>query len=108
MTRTWTLPATARFSELRFDIREPPLTGDNLGFKTWGTAYALALKLEHLGQTYLRELMDRRDAFTTLTGDTILLPSTKGTFLPRVQRRASRLFDYTRQRRVCVRDDSLT
>ncbi len=49
MTRTWSVPASADLSEIRFDIREPPLTGDNLGLKTWGTSYVIARKLEDFG-----------------------------------------------------------
>jgi hypothetical protein len=46
MTRTWIIPASESHPELSFRIREPPLTGDNLGLKTWGTAFTIAKKLE--------------------------------------------------------------
>ena len=58
MTRTWVIPASASIPELKFEIREPPLTGDNLGLKTWGTAYAIAKKLEDFGQTYFIDLIN--------------------------------------------------
>lgn len=53
LNRTWTIPASKTMSELSFDIREPPLTGDNLGFKTWGTAFTMAKRLEHIGSHFL-------------------------------------------------------
>ena len=46
MTRTWIIPASESHPELSFRIREPPLTGDNLGLKTWGTAFTIAKRLE--------------------------------------------------------------
>lgn len=52
MTRTWTIPASDQHPELRFEIREPRITEDNLGFKTWGTAFAISKLLETLGQQY--------------------------------------------------------
>jgi hypothetical protein len=58
MIRTWTVPASAALPELKFDIREPPLTGDNLGLKTWGTAFAIVKKLEELGSKYFNHLLN--------------------------------------------------
>ena len=58
MIRTWTVPATGIFEELKFEIREPPLTGDNLGLKTWGTAFAIVKKLRSFGYDYFRYLID--------------------------------------------------
>ena len=49
LNRTWTIPPSETLPEMSFEIREPPLTGDNLGFKTWGTAFAIAKKLEYIG-----------------------------------------------------------
>lgn len=57
MVRTWIVPASATLPELRVDIREPPLTGDNLGLKTWGTAFAIVKKLEELGNKYFDHLL---------------------------------------------------
>jgi len=34
-------------------IREPPITGDSLGLKTWGSSYVLAKLLPQLAQEYL-------------------------------------------------------
>ena len=58
MIRTWTVPASTSLPELKFDIREPPLTGDNLGLKTWGTAFAIVKKLEELGRKYFNHLLN--------------------------------------------------
>jgi hypothetical protein len=78
MTRTWVIPASNCFPEIKIDLREPTLTGDNLGLKTWGTAYALALILEEIGMNYLSPLLNKRDTYTTATGKEILLPCAKG------------------------------
>ncbi|KAG0652038.1 elongation factor methyltransferase 2 [Hyphodiscus hymeniophilus] len=56
MIRTWVVPSSTNFPELKFEIREPPLTGDNLGLKTWGTAFAIVKKLEDIGNKYLNHL----------------------------------------------------
>jgi len=52
MTRSWIIPASGKFPELKFDIREPAMTEDNLGFKTWGTAFAISKLLGTLGNKY--------------------------------------------------------
>lgn len=39
-------------------IREPALTGDSLGFKTWGSSYVLSQHLPRLGATSLFRLFD--------------------------------------------------
>ncbi|KAI9899238.1 hypothetical protein N3K66_005699 [Trichothecium roseum] len=39
-------------------IREPALTGDSLGFKTWGSSYVLAQELPRLQATSLFKLFD--------------------------------------------------
>ncbi|CAG8982353.1 hypothetical protein HYALB_00005355 [Hymenoscyphus albidus] len=71
LTRTWTIPANENHPDLNIVIREPPLvripipyqnhppahyliiqTGDNLGHKTWGTAWAIAQKLDHFHQYF--------------------------------------------------------
>lgn len=38
-------------------VREPPLTGDNLGLKTWGSSYVLAQMLHTIGETSLSHLL---------------------------------------------------
>jgi hypothetical protein len=78
MTRTWVIPASDCLPEIEIDLREPTLTGDNLGLKTWGTAYALALILEEVGAEYLSQLLKNRDTYATATGKEILIPCTKG------------------------------
>ncbi|PSR87186.1 putative methyltransferase-domain-containing protein [Coniella lustricola] len=42
-------------------VREPPLTGDNLGLKTWGSSYVLAQMLHTIGETSLSHLL-RKDS----------------------------------------------
>lgn len=39
-------------------IKEPALTGDSLGFKTWGSSYVLAAHLPRLAETSLFRLFD--------------------------------------------------
>ncbi len=41
MTRTWKL-----WDDVSLIIHEPPLTGDNLGLKTWASSYMLAKRIE--------------------------------------------------------------
>lgn len=57
LNRTWTIPPSENLPEMSFEIREPPLTGDNLGFKTWGTAFAIAKKLEYIGTHLLKDVI---------------------------------------------------
>ncbi|KAH7319137.1 putative methyltransferase-domain-containing protein [Rhexocercosporidium sp. MPI-PUGE-AT-0058] len=58
MTRTWVIPKSLALPEIRFDIREPPLTGDQIGLKTWGTSYVLAKRLEFIGSEYLGPIIN--------------------------------------------------
>jgi hypothetical protein len=75
MTRIWVIPASNNHPELRLEIREPPLTGDNLGLKTWGTAFAVSKKLEELGTKYFNHLIHgTEDYFTTETGSNLTMP----------------------------------
>jgi hypothetical protein len=60
MTRTWLVPTPINTSPLAFSIREPPLTGDNLGLKTWGTAFTIAKKLDDLRTKYFSHLFYRQ------------------------------------------------
>ena len=57
INRTFVIPASETFPELKIDIREPGIVEDNLGFKTWGTAHAIAKKLEEIGQKYFHHLV---------------------------------------------------
>ncbi|KAK0117964.1 hypothetical protein ONS95_012275 [Cadophora gregata] len=58
MTRTWIIPKSLSRPEIRFNIREPPLTGDQIGLKTWGTSYVLAKRLEYIGSEYLGAMIE--------------------------------------------------
>ncbi|KAL3425068.1 hypothetical protein PVAG01_04349 [Phlyctema vagabunda] len=55
MTRDWQIPYEGH-PDLSLTIREPPLTGDNLGFKTWGTAFTMSKELAPLKTQYLSHL----------------------------------------------------
>jgi Lysine methyltransferase len=77
MTRTWVIPASVNLPEFKFDIREPPLTGDNLGLKTWGTSYVIAKNLESFGITYLDHLFDRSNVHTNTSRRRTMLSSTR-------------------------------
>jgi len=69
MTRIWVIDASQGHPELEFHIREPPLTGDNIGLKTWGTAFAIAKKIEDIGSRHLSHLLTgSNDKFTTSIG----------------------------------------
>ncbi|PQE25242.1 glucose-inducible SAM-dependent methyltransferase Rrg1 protein [Rutstroemia sp. NJR-2017a WRK4] len=57
MIRTWTIPASEFSNELNVELCEPPLTGDSLGLKTWGTSFVMARKLEELSKQYLSHLL---------------------------------------------------
>ncbi|PBP19349.1 hypothetical protein BUE80_DR009960 [Diplocarpon rosae] len=59
MTRTWVIPKSLASREVSFRLREPPLTGDMLGLKTWGTSYVISKKLEQIGSEYLGGVMNR-------------------------------------------------
>ena len=43
-------------------IREPALTGDSLGFKTWGSSYVLSQRLPHLAASSLSHLFNESEA----------------------------------------------
>lgn len=42
--------------DLEISLHEPSLTGDWVGFKTWGSAFLLAQKLQSIAATYLGQL----------------------------------------------------
>ena len=77
MTRPWVIPASSSLPEVKFDIREPPLTGDNLGLKTWGTSYVVAKKLEVFGIQHLDHFFTNSGALTACAGKRSLLPDAK-------------------------------
>lgn len=60
ITRRWPLEGEG-YASFDLLIREPPLTGDNLGFKTWGSSYVLAQMLHTIGGTLLPHLLECKD-----------------------------------------------
>lgn len=48
---------TVASDDFELIIREPALTGDSLGFKTWGSSYVLSQHLPHLAKTSLSRLL---------------------------------------------------
>lgn len=57
LTRTFTIPLLpAPAPPLTLSLHEPSLTGDNLGFKTWGAAYVLATHLPAIARAHLAHL----------------------------------------------------
>lgn len=58
MTRTWLINHSKTGPPLAFSIREPPLTGDNLGLKTWGTAFTMAQRLEGLAAEHFPHILN--------------------------------------------------
>lgn len=55
ITRRWPFESDA-YSPFDLILREPALTGDNLGLKTWGSSYVLAQMLHTIGETSLAHL----------------------------------------------------
>jgi predicted nicotinamide N-methyase len=77
MTRNWVIPASYNLPEIKFDIREPPLTGNNLGLKTWGTSYVIAKKLENFSIQYLDHLFTESGVSKSGASKRSLLASAK-------------------------------
>lgn len=63
ITRRWPFDGD-RSSAFDLVVREPPLTGDNLGLKTWGSSYVLAQMLHTIGKSSLSHLLDPQDGQT--------------------------------------------
>lgn len=61
ITRRWPFDGQG-YTAFDLVVREPPLTGDNLGLKTWGSSYVLAQMLHTIGQTSLSHLLCRDDS----------------------------------------------
>jgi len=59
MTRTWIIPASKTHDEIRLNLREPGLTGDNLGHKTWATSHTVAKLLEDYLQKYFSDFSEK-------------------------------------------------
>lgn len=60
MIRNWVIPTSGTSTDLTIELCEPPLTGDSLGLKTWGTSFVMAKKLEELGDQYFGHLLSNR------------------------------------------------
>ncbi|KXH54586.1 hypothetical protein CNYM01_04085 [Colletotrichum nymphaeae SA-01] len=58
ITRRWPFREEDLTPTFELIIREPPLTGDSLGLKTWGSSYVLAKHLPSIGSTALFRLFD--------------------------------------------------
>ncbi|KAJ4131076.1 Protein-lysine N-methyltransferase rrg1 [Fusarium equiseti] len=56
VVRSW--PFGDGADEFELIIREPALTGDSLGFKTWGSSYVLSQHLPRMAETSLFRLFD--------------------------------------------------
>lgn len=64
ITRRWPFDGES-YTSFELVVREPPLTGDNLGLKTWGSSYVLAKMLHTIGETSLSHLLHRTDGSPT-------------------------------------------
>ncbi|KAF3057323.1 Protein-lysine N-methyltransferase EFM2 [Daldinia childiae] len=59
ITRRWPLEAQGP-SPFELVIREPPITGDSLGLKTWGSSYLLAQSLGGIAKESLSHILNLR------------------------------------------------
>ncbi len=57
MVRRWPFDGHGCYPPFELVIREPALTGDSLGLKTWGSSYALAQMLHDFSGSSLRHLL---------------------------------------------------
>lgn len=57
ITRRWPFESQGDQSSFELTIREPPLSGDSLGLKTWGSSYVLAHLLPRFAETSLSHLL---------------------------------------------------
>ncbi|KAI1401432.1 putative methyltransferase-domain-containing protein [Hypoxylon fuscum] len=65
ITRRWPFESQAS-SPFELIIREPPITGDSLGLKTWGSSYLLALLLDKIAKESLSHLLKLRHSNQSL------------------------------------------
>lgn len=56
ITRRWPFDGES-YPPFDLVVREPPLTGDNLGLKTWGSSYVLAQMLDAIAKHSLSHLL---------------------------------------------------
>jgi len=68
LVRRWPFQGADGQSSFELVIREPPITGDALGLKTWASSYALAQQLERIARTSLAHLiqLDKPNKFTRI------------------------------------------
>ncbi|KAF3764555.1 hypothetical protein M406DRAFT_291666 [Cryphonectria parasitica EP155] len=59
ITRRWPFEGGG-YEAFDLIVREPPLTGDNLGLKTWGSSYVLAQMLHTVSETSLSHLLGNK------------------------------------------------
>ncbi|KAI1772617.1 putative methyltransferase-domain-containing protein [Hypoxylon cercidicola] len=57
ITRRWPFDSQAS-APFMLIIREPPITGDSLGLKTWGSSYLLATSLDKIARSSLSHLLN--------------------------------------------------
>ncbi|KAI7923857.1 Protein-lysine N-methyltransferase rrg1 [Pyricularia oryzae] len=57
IVRSWPFESENGYAPFELVIREPPLTGDSLGLKTWGSSYALARMLGEFAAGPLQHLI---------------------------------------------------
>ena len=57
ITRRWPFENQKPHPPFELTIREPPLTGDSLGLKTWGSSYVLAQLLPQFAASSLSHLL---------------------------------------------------
>lgn len=57
ITRSWPFDSEKDGQAFELTIREPPITGDSLGLKTWGSSYVLAQLLPQFAETSLSHLL---------------------------------------------------
>ncbi|QSZ29594.1 hypothetical protein DSL72_004110 [Monilinia vaccinii-corymbosi] len=60
MIRNWAIPTSGTSTDLSIELCEPPLTGDSLGLKTWGTSFVMAKRLEELGNQYFGHILSNK------------------------------------------------
>ncbi len=57
ITRRWPFESDG-YARFELTIREPPITGDSLGLKTWGSSYLLAQNLHQFASDQLSHLVN--------------------------------------------------
>jgi hypothetical protein len=57
ITRRWPFESEEDKTPFELTIREPPITGDSLGLKTWGSSYVLAQLLPQFAKSSLSHLL---------------------------------------------------